>query len=404
MEMNKQTPLSKSLILLLAITCGVVVANMYYIQPIGTKVAANLSVNTSAVGLLTMLTQLGYALGLLFLVPLGDVVDRPKLIIRMAGLSALSLLAAFFAPNFALFAVASFLIGLLSIVPQIIIPYGAVIAGPAARGKTMGILLSGLLIGILLSRTVSGLLASWFSWRSVYLFALCLVGALTVLLYLKLPRTQGTLEKESTVSYLASLKSLPKLVKEQRLLREAAINGFFMFGTFSLFWSTLIFYISSPAYGWGTFEAGILAIFGLSGAVAAPIVGRLADSYSERRIVGMGLVMQTISFLALFIAGDCVAVLLVAIILLDVGNQFGQVANQSRVQGLGEATSNRNNTIFMFMYFIGGATGSLLGSMMWQHYGWVGVTVTGLIFQLCAFIFQYYFSTRRKNIQQSLES
>ncbi|MFP1648919.1 MFS transporter [Enterococcus mundtii] len=388
MEMNKQTPLSKSLILLLAITCGVVVANMYYIQPIGTKVAANLSVNTSAVGLLTMLTQLGYALGLLFLVPLGDVVDRPKLIIRMAGLSALSLLAAFFASNFALFAVASFLIGLLSIVPQIIIPYGAVLAGPAARGKTMGILLSGLLMGILLSRTVSGLLASWFSWRSVYLFALCLVGALTVLLYLKLPRTQGTLEKESTVSYLASLKSLPKLVKEQRLLREAAINGFFMFGTFSLFWSTLIFYISSPAYGWGTFEAGILAIFGLSGAVAAPIVGRLADSYSERRIVGMGLVMQTISFLALFIAGDYVAVLLVAIILLDVGNQFGQVANQSRVQGLGEATSNRNNTIFMFMYFIGGATGSLLGSMMWQHYGWVGVTVTGLIFQLCAFIFQ----------------
>lgn len=280
------------------------------------------------------------------------------------------------------------MIGLLSIVPQIIIPYGAVLAGPAARGKTMGILLSGLLMGILLSRTVSGLLASWFSWRSVYLFALCLVGALTVLLYLKLPRTQGTLEKESTVSYLASLKSLPKLVKEQRLLREAAINGFFMFGTFSLFWSTLIFYISSPAYGWGTFEAGILAIFGLSGAVAAPIVGRLADSYSERRIVGMGLVMQTISFLALFIAGDYVAVLLVAIILLDVGNQFGQVANQSRVQGLGEATSNRNNTIFMFMYFIGGATGSLLGSMMWQHYGWVGVTVTGLIFQLCAFIFQ----------------
>ena len=118
----------------------------------------------------------------------------------------------------------------------------------------------------------------------------------------------------------------------------------------------------------------------------------------------MGLVMQTISFLALFIAGDYVAVLLVAIILLDVGNQFGQVANQSRVQGLGEATSNRNNTIFMFMYFIGGATGSLLGSMMWQHYGWVGVTVTGLIFQLCAFIFQYYFSTRRKNIQQSLDS
>lgn len=151
MKSNEKTPLTTSLILLLSITCGVVVANMYYIQPIGTKVAASLSVSTSAVGILTMLTQLGYALGLLFLVPLGDVVDRPKLIIRMVALSAVSLLAAFFAPSFTLFACASFLIGLLSIVPQIIIPYGAVLAGPKARGKVMGTLLSGLLVGILLS-------------------------------------------------------------------------------------------------------------------------------------------------------------------------------------------------------------------------------------------------------------
>ncbi|MFR1942536.1 MAG: MFS transporter [Enterococcus durans] len=387
MEKNEQTPLTRSLILLLSITCGVVVANMYYIQPIGTKVATSLSVSTSAVGILTMLTQLGYALGLLFLVPLGDVVDRPKLIIRMAALSAISLLAAFFAPSFTLFACASFLIGLLSIVPQIIIPYGAVLAGPKARGKVMGTLLSGLLVGIFLSRTVSGIVASLFSWRMIYLFALVLVAVLTGLLYWKMPRT--TVATTKTVSYVDSLKSLPHLVRTQRLLREAAISGFFMFGTFSIFWSTLIFYISSPAYHWGTFEAGILAIFGLSGAVAAPIVGRLADSYSERKIVGMGLAMQTISFIALFIAGDYLVVLLLAIILLDVGNQFGQVANQTRVQGLGEAASNRNNTIFMFMYFIGGSAGSLLGTTMWQQYGWTGVTLAGIVFQLCAFFFQY---------------
>lgn len=154
-------PLTTSLILLLSITCGVVVANMYYIQPIGTKVAASLSVSTSAVGILTMLTQLGYALGLLFLVPLGDVVDRPKLIIRMAALSAVSLLAAFCAFVYVI-CMRFFLIGLLSIVPQIIIPYGAVLAGPKARGKVMGTLLSGLLVGILLSRTVSGIVASLF--------------------------------------------------------------------------------------------------------------------------------------------------------------------------------------------------------------------------------------------------
>lgn len=393
MDKNEKTTLTSSLILLLSITCGVVVANMYYIQPIGTKVAASLSVSTSAIGILTMLTQLGYALGLLFLVPLGDVVDRPKLIIRMAALSAISLLAAFFAPSFTLFACASFLIGLLSIVPQIIIPYGAVLAGPKTRGKVMGTLLSGLLVGILLSRTVSGIVASLFSWRMIYLFALVLVAILTGLLYWKMPRTQ--IKTTSSVSYLDSLKSLPYLVKTQRLLREASISGFFMFGTFSIFWSTLIFYISSPVYHWGTFEAGILAIFGLSGAVAAPIVGRLSDSYSERKIVGMGLAMQTLSFVALLVAGSHLVVLLVAIILLDVGNQFGQVANQTRVQGLGEAASNRNNTVFMFMYFIGGATGSLLGTTMWQQFGWLGVTLTGLAFQLCAYICQYIIFQKR---------
>lgn len=393
MDKNEKTTLTSSLILLLSITCGVVVANMYYIQPIGTKVATSLSVSTSAIGILTMLTQLGYALGLLFLVPLGDVVDRPKLIIRMAALSAISLLAAFFAPSFTLFACASFLIGLLSIVPQIIIPYGAVLAGPKARGKVMGTLLSGLLMGILLSRTVSGIVASLFSWRMIYLFALVLVAILTGLLYWKMPRTQ--IKTTSSVSYLDSLKSLPYLVKTQRLLREASISGFFMFGTFSIFWSTLIFYISSPVYHWGTFEAGILAIFGLSGAVAAPIVGRLSDSYSERKIVGMGLAMQTLSFVALLVAGSHLVVLLVAIILLDVGNQFGQVANQTRVQGLGEAASNRNNTVFMFMYFIGGATGSLLGTTMWQQFGWLGVTLTGLAFQLCAYICQYIIFQKR---------
>lgn len=383
---NKQHPLSTSLLWLLAITCGIVVANMYYIQPIGTKIAESFRVNTSSIGVLTMLTQLGYALGLLFLVPLGDVVDRPKLIIRMAALSGISLLAAFFAPNFNLFAVASFLIGLLSIVPQIIIPYGAVLAGPKNRGKVMGTLLSGLLVGILLSRTFSGIVASFLPWKVIYLIALCAVGILTVLLYLKLPRSAVT--RSTSISYLASLKSLPHLVKTQKVLQEAAMSGFFMFGTFSIFWSTLIFYLSSPAYNWGTFEAGILAIFGLSGAIAAPLVGRLADNYSERKIVALGLVMETLSFTALLFGGNHLAILLLGIVLLDVGNQFGQVANQTRVQGLGVETSNRNNTVFMFMYFIGGAVGSFLGTTMWQHFGWIGVTSTGLLFQTCAFFFQ----------------
>lgn len=170
MEKESKNSLTPSLIFLLAITCGIVVANMYYVQPIGTDVAATFRVNTSLVGLLSMLTQLGYALGLLFLVPLGDVINRKKLIIRMCILSSFSLLCAFLSPNLSLFAMSSFLIGILSIVPQIIIPYGSVLAGPFKRGQVMGQLLSGLLCGILLSRTFSGFVASFLPWKSIYLW------------------------------------------------------------------------------------------------------------------------------------------------------------------------------------------------------------------------------------------
>ena len=332
---KQQSGLTNQVTFLLALTCGVVVANMYYIQPIGTQIAQAFQVSIGSIGFVTMLTQLGYALGLLFLVPLGDVVDRRKLIIRVAALSSLSLSAAFFAPSFLLFALSSFFIGLLSIVAQIIIPYAAVMAGPANRGKVTGRMLGGLLTGILLSRTISGFIASAASWRTVYLIAVIFVLALIVLLQLKLPKTVIHTQTSNRLTYLGSLKSLPKLIKAQPLLREATVNGFFMFATFSIFWSTLIFFVSSPAYYWGPKEVGILAIFGLSGAFVAPIIGRLSDYYPERKIVLIGLLMQFGSFILLFLGGTHVVLLILAIIVLDIGTQFGQVANQTRVQNLG---------------------------------------------------------------------
>lgn len=385
--MEKQSnDLTKQFIFLLAATCGIVVANMYYVQPIGTQVVESFQVSTSSIGSVTMLTQVGYALGLLFIVPLGDVLNKRRLIISMAALSSLSLLGAFFAPNFQLFILAAFIIGLLSVVPQIIIPYGAVLAGPEKRGQVMGKLLSGLLVGILLSRTFSGVVASFLPWRSIYLIAPLLIILLTVLLTFKMPKDPV---KNATLSYMDSLKSIPLLIKKQRVLCEAAVSGFFMFGTFSIFWSTLIFYISSPIYNWGTFEAGILAIFGLAGAVAAPLVGKLSDQYAQRTIVWMGIIMQTVSFIILHFFAAHILPLILSIILLDIGNQFGQVANQTRVQNLGEQVSNRNNTVFMFSYFIGGALGSFLGTTMWGQAGWVGVTLTALSFQLLAIIFHF---------------
>jgi predicted MFS family arabinose efflux permease len=169
-------------------------------------------------------------------------------------------------------------------------------------------------------------------------------------------------------------------------LQEAAVNGFFMFGTFSIFWSTLIFYIARPVYRWGTREAGLLAIFGLFGALAAPLIGRLADRFSDRHLVLIGLLLETLAFLLLMAGGQFVVLLVLSIILLDVGNQFGQVSNQTRVQNLGEHISNRTNTVFMFSYFLDGSLGSLLGTTMWQQAGWLGVTAAGLVFQLLAYI------------------
>ncbi|MBT0784955.1 MULTISPECIES: MFS transporter [Enterococcus] len=386
---KQQSGLTNQVTFLLALTCGVVVANMYYIQPIGTQIAQAFQVSIGSIGFVTMLTQLGYALGLLFLVPLGDVVDRRKLIIRVAALSSLSLSAAFFA-------LSSFFIGLLSIVAQIIIPYAAVMAGPANRGKVTGRMLGGLLTGILLSRTISGFIASAASWRTVYLIAVIFVLALVVLLQLKLPKTVIHTQTSNRLTYLGSLKSLPKLIKSQPLLREATVNGFFMFATFSIFWSTLIFFVSSPAYYWGPKEVGILAIFGLSGAFVAPIIGRLSDYYPERKIVLIGLLMQFGSFILLFLGGTHVVLLILAIIVLDIGTQFGQVANQTRVQNLGEEASNRNNTVFMFFYFIGGSLGSLIGTLMWQNYGWSGVTLTGIGFQLFALFFHFMLFAPKK--------
>lgn len=381
---QKQPVLTQRLIFIMALTCGVVVANNYYLQPIETVIAKDFQVSNGAVGIAAMLTQFGYALGLLLLVPLGDIVNRRKLIIRMCLLSSLTLLGAYFAPTFWLFSLAAFLIGLVSIVPQIIIPYGAVLAGPAKRGRVMGTLLGGLLVGILLSRTVSGIVASIWPWRTIYLMAVVVILALALTLKFTLP-DPGHANRHK-LSYWQTLATIPGLIKQHRVLREAASNGFFMFGTFSLFWSTLIFYISSPVYHWGTREAGLLAIFGLFGALAAPLIGRLADRFSDRWLVLIGLLLETLAFIILMVGGQYIGLLVLSIILLDVGNQFGQVSNQTRVQNLGERISNRTNTVFMFSYFLGGSFGSLVGTLMWQSAGWFGVTAVGLVFQLCAYL------------------
>jgi predicted MFS family arabinose efflux permease len=384
-EKHQQFILTKPLVLLMAVICGATVANLYYIQPLEAQVASTFHVSQSAVGVAAMLTQIGYALGLLLIVPLGDMVERRSVILRMLLLIAASLLLAGLAPTYAVLLIAMFAIGITTIVPQLVIPYAAQLSKPKEQGKTIGNVMSGLLIGILLSRTFSGLVGSAVGWRVVYYIATGLTLILLLVIRLVFPKSKSS----SQISYSNLLKSIPSLIKRQRSLRESALNGFFMFGSFSAFWTSLIFLLETPHYSMGVREAGLFGLAGIAGALAAPLIGKTADQKNPRYAVGIGIMLSTLAYLFFTFGGFHLWGLIVGVIFLDLGNQAGQVSNMARVQALGDKMRSRNNTVYMFSYFVGGATGSFLGTLCFQHFGWYGVCAIGLIFQLAALLIHF---------------
>ncbi|SNX52964.1 MFS transporter [Thermoanaerobacterium sp. RBIITD] len=379
---EKQFVMTRSFILLMAVVCGVSVANLYYIQPLEAQISATFHISQGAAGIAAMLTQVGYACGLLLFVPLGDMCERRSLILHMLLFVAISLLAAALSPCYLVLLVAMFTMGITTIVPQLIVPYAAHLSRPEEQGKVIGDVMSGLLIGILMSRTFSGLVGAVLNWRAVYLFATGFIMILMVLIWCYFPENQPS----SQISYGELLKSIPHLIKSERPLRESAINGFFMFGSFSAFWTSLIFLLETPVYRMGTREAGLFGLAGVAGALAAPLIGKGADTKSPRFTVGIGVILSTLAYLCFSLFGYQIWGLIIGVIVLDLGNQCGQVSNQARVQALGDSTRSRNNTVFMFSYFIGGAAGSFLGTLCWQHYGWYGVCMVGLAFQFAAII------------------
>jgi predicted MFS family arabinose efflux permease len=394
LEHKKSTDfiLTKPLIFLMAVVCGVSVANLYYIQPLEAQIAASFHVSQNAAGIAAMLTQVGYALGLLLFVPLGDMTERRSVILRMLALVAVSLLAAGLSPSYAVLLIAMFAIGLTTIVPQLVIPYAAQLSRPEEQGRTIGDVMSGLLIGILLSRAFSGLVGSAFGWRTVYLIATGLILVLAAVIRCIFP----TSESHTDTSYPDLLKSIPSLVRSQRPLRESALNGFFMFGSFSAFWTSLVFLLETPHYHMGAREAGLFGFAGVAGALAAPLIGKAADQKSPRFTVGIGVILSTLAYLFFSFFGFHIWGLIVGVIVLDLGNQRGQVSNMARVQALGDRARSRNNTVFMFSYFIGGAAGSFLGTLSFQNFGWYGVCAVGLAFQLAAILIHFLVYRRQE--------
>jgi predicted MFS family arabinose efflux permease len=357
----------------MAFCVGAVVANIYYIQPLLSTIAATFRISVPKVGSVAMLTQLGGALGMLIFVPLGDTKERRRLIVSLLLAECVCLALMATAQNFVWLALAAFGIGVTTATVHVVVPFAAQLASAARRGATVGAVLSGLLFGILLARTFSGLMGAWLGWRSIYWVGSGLMLLLAVLIRSGLPESRPDLQ----LSWLSLIRSTFGLIRSQPVLRESAALGAILFCSFNAFWTTLVFFLQTPPYHYGSAVAGLFGLVGAVGAFCAPFVGHMADRYGARRNVLVSLLVVLLSFVVMYFFGRHLSGLIAGVILLDIGVQSGHVSNQTRIYGLLPEARSRLNMVYMVCYFTAGALGSYAGSVVWQRFGWAGVCVLG---------------------------
>jgi len=369
---------------LMAFSTGAIVANVYYIQPLLSAIARDFQISVPSVGTVAMLTQLGAAVGMLCFVPLGDTRERRGLIVSLLIAVAVCLALMATARTYAWLALASFGIGMAASTVHVIVPFAAHLSSPAKRGATVGTVLSGLLFGVLLARTFSGMLAVWMGWRAIYAIASVMMLALAGLLRRDLPRSQPVLK----LTWLELIHSTFALVREQPVLREASLLGGIFFCAFSAFWTTLVFYLQTPPYHYGSGVAGLFGLVGAAGAICAPYVGRFADRHGGRQTVLLALMLVVLSF----VVGAHLAGLIAGVLLLDVGVQAGHISNQTRIYGLIPEARSRLNMFYMICYFTAGAIGSYSGAVLWHQFGWLGVCGLGVLLPLAGIGFAMAFA------------
>lgn len=389
---QQATPvLNRRLTWIMALACGLTAANLYYSQPLLVEIAHSLGVVESAVGMIVTVAQLGFAFGLLLLVPLGDIFSRRRLISSAMVLLVLGLVAMALSPSLAVLAVASLVMGVANVVPQIIVPFAASLARPEERGRVVGFVMSGLLIGILLARTVSGFVGAYLGWRAMYWIAAGMMSLLLVALFLTLPQEAP----RAKISYPRLLRSLWDLLLHEPVLHEVSIFGGLSFGAFQIFWVTLTFFLSSPLYHFNSDVIGLFGLVGVVGAVTASLVGKRADHSNPRVITGLMLAVVLATYLIFWLTGQWLWGLIAGVILLDLGAQGAHISNQTRIYARPQPIHSRLNTIYMFSYFIGGSLGSALGTAAWSVAGWPGVCWLGMILMALAISF-YLLRSRRK--------
>lgn len=363
---------------LMAIICAFAVANLYYNQPILAAIALSFNANVADVGWIPTLTQLGYATGLLLFVPLGDRLERRRLIVTLLLITALTLFIAALSPNLEWLIVASFGIGATTIAAQILLPFSTQLTPPKSQGKIVGNLMSALFVGILLARPIAGIVESQFGWRSIYWAAGTIMFLLAIAAIQLLPRSEPT----SKLSYGQLLKSLWSLLDAYPDLRSASFIQAMLFGAFSIFWSTLAFLLTRPPYNYGSNAVGLFGLVGIAGILAAPLLGQMADfgtAKTLRVMVGAAIVGEIVAYLIIWQFNTQILGLIIGSILLNLSSQGALVANQVKIYSLDQEARSRLNTVFMVATFLGASLGSVVGAYGWSLLHWTGVCCAGLL-------------------------
>ncbi|BBP65108.1 MFS transporter [Pseudomonas sp. Cab53] len=357
--------LSGLMVAFLAFCCGAVVANLYYAQPIVELIAPQIGLSSAKASLIVSLTQFGYALGLLFLVPLADLLENRRLVVGLTLAAGVSLLLAGLSQTPSMFLVFSLLIGLTSVAVQILVPLAAHLAPEASRGRVVGNIMSGLLLGILLSRPLSSLLVEAFGWRGVFFSAAALMALIASVTAVALPRREPT----HRASYAALIGSVLALARRHAVLRERSLYQGLLFASFSLFWTIAPIELMRN-HGFDQTQVALFALVGAVGAIAAPIAGRLADAGHGRKGTRVALLLAPISLLIAALPGHGYIGLVACAVLLDFAVQLSMVLGQREVYALDPHSRARLNAVYMTSIFVGGALGSLVASPLYEQFGW----------------------------------
>ncbi len=376
----------------MSVSAGLIVANLYYNQPLLHQISVTFKVSESAVSNVPLATQLGYAMGLLFIIPLGDKISNKKILRYDFLLMILSLVAAALSETILLLVISSFFIGFTSAIPQLFVPMAAQLAEEKTRGRAIGIVMSGLLIGILGSRVVSGLIGERFGWQMMYYAAAVLMVPLFIMLQLKLPK----LVPEYKDSYGSLLKSIGFYFKTEPSVRLAGLRGGLAFAGLSAFWTTLVF-LMEDNFGYGSDITGAFGLFGIAGALAAAFVGKMSDKIDKRKIILYSALLLIVSWVVFLFSGNSIIGLIIGVVLVDLGLQALHITNQNIIFSKNPEARNRVNTIYMVGFFIGGALGTALGAYAWEHFQWTGVSVLGI--SLSAIIAVVHLIFRKKTVE-----